>query len=290
MLNTGKKTFVAAVTAFAMAASPAAAKVKIGWTAWSDAEFVTKLAKQILENRVDEEVELVQTGIAPQYQGVASGDIDVMLMSWLPSTHSDYMSDVGNKVVNLGILYGHSRLGWIVPDYVPKDQLNSIADLKSEKMADKLDGTITGIDPGAGLTRLSKKAIEEYGLKDVGFNLQTSSGAGMTAALKRAVDNEEWIVVTGWTPHWKFGRWDLRFLKDPKGSLGSFERIHAIAREGFYQENIDAAMTLARMNLPLEELQAAMFDAQETSYEEAVDKYIENHQKRVDYWVTGEIE
>ncbi|SDF94763.1 glycine betaine/proline transport system substrate-binding protein, partial [Limimonas halophila] len=37
-------------------------------------------------------------------------------------------------------------------------------------------------------------------------------------------------------------------------------------------------------------LQAAMFDAQETSYEEAVDKYIENHQKRVDYWVTGEIE
>jgi len=290
MLNTGKKTFVAAVAAVALVASPAAAQVKIGWTAWSDAEFVTKLAKKVLEERVGEDVELVQTGIAPQYQGVASGDIDVMLMSWLPSTHSDYMKDVGNDVVNLGILYGHSRLGWIVPDYVPKDQLNSIADLKSEGMAEKLDGTITGIDPGAGLTRLSKKAIEEYGLKDAGFNLQTSSGAGMTAALKRAVDNEEWIVVTGWTPHWKFGRWDLRFLKDPKGSLGSFERIHAIARQGFYQENIDAAMTLARMNLPLEELQAAMFDAQETSYEEAVDKYISEHEGRVNYWVTGEID
>jgi len=290
MLNTGKKTFVAAVAAVALVASPAAAQVKIGWTAWSDAEFVTKLAKKVLEERVGEDVELVQTGIAPQYQGVASGDIDVMLMSWLPSTHSDYMKDVGNDVVNLGILYGHSRLGWIVPDYVPKDQLNSIADLKSEDMAEKLDGTITGIDPGAGLTRLSKKAIEEYGLKDAGFNLQTSSGAGMTAALKRAVDNEEWIVVTGWTPHWKFGRWDLRFLKDPKGSLGSFERIHAIARQGFYQENIDAAMTLARMNLPLEELQAAMFDAQETSYEEAVDKYISEHEGRVNYWVTGEID
>jgi len=289
MLNTGKKTFVAAVAAVAVAASPAAAKVKIGWTAWSDAEFVTKLAKKVLENRVDEEVELVQTGIAPQYQGIASGDIDVMLMSWLPSTHSDYMKDVGNDVVNLGILYGHSRLGWIVPDYVPKDKLNSIADLKSEEMAEKLDGTITGIDPGAGLTRLSKKAIEEYSLKDVGLSLQTSSGAGMTAALKRAVDNEEWIVVTGWTPHWKFGRWDLRFLKDPKGSLGSFERIHAIARQGFYQENIDAAMTLSRMSLPLEELQAAMFDAQETSYEEAVDSYIEEHSDRVDYWVTGQM-
>ena len=31
-------------------------------------------------------------------------------------------------------------------------------------MRKKLDGTITGIDPGAGLTRLSKKAIKDYGL------------------------------------------------------------------------------------------------------------------------------
>ena len=27
--------------------------IKIGWTAWSDAEFVTKLAKRILEDRMD---------------------------------------------------------------------------------------------------------------------------------------------------------------------------------------------------------------------------------------------
>ena len=289
MFKTSKKTFVAAAAATALVASPAAAQIKIGWTAWSDAEFVTKMAKKILEDRLDEDVELVQTGIAPQYQGVASGDIDVMLMSWQPSTHSDYLENVGNKTVDLGMLYGHARLGWVVPDYVPKDQLNSLADLQSEEMADKLNGTITGIDPGAGLTRLSKQAIKDYNLGEVGFNLQTSSGAGMTAAFERATSNEEWIVATSWTPHWMFGRWDARFLKDPKGSLGSFERIHAIAREGFYQENIDAAMTLSRMQLPLEQLQAAMFDAQETSYSKAVDKYIEENSERVDYWVTGEM-
>jgi glycine betaine/proline transport system substrate-binding protein len=32
-----------------------------------------------------------------------------------------------------------------------------------------------------------------------------------------------------------------------------------------------------------------MYDAQETSYEEAVDKYIENNEDRVSYWVTGEM-
>ena len=286
MLNHSKKTLIAATTAVTMAAAPASAQtVEIGWTAWSDAEFVTKLARQVLEERVGEDVKLTQTDIAPQYQGVAQGDIDVMLMSWLPGTHSDYMDNVGGKVVSLGILYDHARLGWIVPEYMDAE---SISDLKSEEMAEQLDGTITGIDPGAGITRLSKKAIDEYGLGEM-YDLQTSSGAGMTAALDRAVKREEPIVVTGWSPHWKFGAYDLKYLDDPKNTLGSFERIHAIARQGFYQENIDAAMTLSRMYIPLDDLQAAMYDAQETSYEEAVRQYIENNEARVQYWVTGEM-
>jgi glycine betaine/proline transport system substrate-binding protein len=260
--------------------------IRIGWTAWSDAEFVTKLAKRILEDRMGYEVDLLQTDIAPQYQGLATGSIDIMLMSWQPGTHEDYVKKVGNKVVNLGLLYTHARLGWVVPDYVPEGDLKSIADLSKLDVREKLDGTITGIDPGAGLTRLSKKAIEDYGLD---YELQISSGAGMTAALERAVRRNEWIVVTGWSPHWKFGAYDLRYLDDPKGVLGSFERVHAVARMGFYQDNVEAAGFFSRVQLPIDDLQKAMYDAQETSYEEAVAKYIENNSKRIDYWVTGEL-
>ena len=284
---TGLMAVLAIALTTATAAQAQSKEVRIGWTAWSDAEFVTKLTRRILEDHMDQNVELVQTDIAPQYQGVASGDIDVMLMSWLPGTHSDYMNKVGGDVVNLGMLYDHAKLGWIVPEYVPEDQLSSIQDLKNDEVREKLDGTITGIDPGAGLTRLSKKAVDQYGLD--GYELQISSGAGMTAALSRAVKNDDWIVVTGWSPHWKFGRWDLRYIDDPKGVLGSWERIHAVAREGFYQENIEAATMMARMHIPIDELQAAMFDARERSYEKAVDKYINNNKDRVEYWMTGEM-
>ncbi|RFF28812.1 MULTISPECIES: glycine betaine ABC transporter substrate-binding protein [unclassified Wenzhouxiangella] len=282
------KILTALGLALALAAPVQAEDVRIGWTAWSDAEFVTKLAERVLEDRMDQDVELVQTDIAPQYQGVASGDIDVMLMSWLPGTHSDYMDKVGADIVDLGILYGYARLGWAVPTYIPESELSSIEDLKKDNVREQLDGTITGIDPGAGLTRLSKEAIEEYGLDD--YELQISSGAGMTAALERAVNRDEWIVVTGWSPHWKFGAYDLRYLEDPKGVLGSYERVHALAREGFYQENPEAALFLARMHLDLDELQAAMFQAQETSYEEAVDEFIANNGDLIDYWVTGKMD
>jgi glycine betaine/proline transport system substrate-binding protein len=269
-------------------ASTALAKepIKIGWTAWSDAELVTKLAKRILEDRMGYQVELLQTDIAPQYQGLATSSIDIMLMSWQPGTHEDYLKKVGSKVVNLGLLYTHARLGWVVPNYIPENELKSITDLSKPDVREKLDGTITGIDPGAGLTRLSKQAIEDYGLD---YELQISSGAGMTAALERAVRRNEWIVVTGWSPHWMFGAYDLRYLDDPQGVLGRFERVHALARMGFYQDNIDAAGFFSRMQIPIDGLQKAMYDAQETSYEEAVTRYIENNPERVEYWVTGEL-
>ena len=264
----------------------AAEQIKIGWTAWSDAEFVTKLAAKVLEDRLGLEVALMQTDIAPQYQGIATGDIDVMLMSWQPTTHEDYVRKVGDKGFDLGLLSTNAKLGWVVPAYVPVEQVKTIDDLRKPEVKKELDGTITGIDPGAGLTRLSQQAIEDY---DLDYDLQISSGAGMTAALERAIRRNEWIVVTGWSPHWMFGAYDLRYLEDPKGVLGKAERVHAYARNGFYQDHIEAASVLSRMQIPVEELQASMYKAQETSYEEAVDDYIQAHPARVDYWVTGEL-
>jgi glycine betaine/proline transport system substrate-binding protein len=43
------------------------------------------------------------------------------------------------------------------------------------------------------------------------------------------------------------------------------------------------------MQLPIDDLQQAMYDARETSYEEAVARYIESNPKRVDYWVSGKL-
>ena len=45
------------------------------------------------------------------------------------------------------------------------------------------------------------------------------------------------------------------------GVLGSYDRVHAMAREGFYQENPEAALFLARMHLHLDDLQNVMFQA-----------------------------
>lgn len=261
--------------------------IDIGWTAWSDAEFVSKLAAQLINERTDYSADLVQTDIAPQFQGLATGDVDAMLMAWLPATHADYYEGIADEVETLGVLYNSARLGWAVPTYVPEDELSSLADLTDDSVRAELDGTITGIDPGAGLTSLSEQALETYGLDD--YTLQTSSGAGMTAALDRAVGRDDWIVVTGWSPHWKFGAYDLRYLEDPEGALGGPERVHVLGRDGFDASYPEVSAMLSRMYLPIDQLQEYMFQARETSYEEAINAYIDENPDRVQYWLTGEL-
>ena len=265
--------------------------IKIGWTAWSTAEANTKLIKAILEDKMGYDVELIMSDIGIQYQGLSTGDIDLMLMAWLPTTHQNYWKKFAGKVVDLGPIYTRARLGWVVPDYVPQDKVNSISDLTDQDVADKLNNKITGIDPGAGLMQASEKAMDEYGLSDAGYELLSSSGAGMTAALSRAIKRDDWIVATGWSPHWKFAKWDLRYLEDPKGLLGGKERIHCLARKGFYQDvPYEVFEFFVRYNIPIDDLEALMLEARNTSYEEAANAYIKNNPKRIKYWMTGEFE
>lgn len=274
--------FGASTAAVAQDAKP----VKIGWAAWSDAEFVTKLAAKLIENKLGQKVELVQTDVAPLYQGVSRGDIDFMMMAWLPQTHADYYKRVESKVETLGTVYEGAKLGWVVPKYIPESEIGSIEDLKKEDVQKKLSGTVQGIDPGAGLTRLSEEALKTYALKD--YKLQISSEAGMLTTVDRAYRGEKWFVATSWSPHWMFGKYELRYLKDPKGALGEAEHVDVLARKEFKTENPKVAEFMSRMKLPIADLEAAMFDAQETSYEKAVDKYISEHPDQIKSWLGQE--
>src|SRR5690349_6816329 len=109
----GLAAAIAAGFATAAFAQDNAKTIKLGWAAWSDAEFVTKLAAKLIEDKLGGKVELVQTDVAPLYQGVSRGDLDAMMMAWLPETHADYFKRVEDKVETLGSVYEGAKLGWV---------------------------------------------------------------------------------------------------------------------------------------------------------------------------------
>ena len=279
--------FVLALILLVPAASARAeSPLRLGWIAWPDGVFVTELAARLLREELDQPVELVRAGIAEQYQALAAGRIDAMLMSWQPRTHAPYLARVGHRVEDLGVIYDGARLGWAVPAYVPAERIRSMEDLADPETRERLGGRIVGIEPDAGLSRLSRAALRRYDLD--GYALQSGDGPAMVSALADAIAAGEWVVVTGWSPHWMFAAHDLRYLADPAGTLGGSEQVHVLARQGLYAEKPRAAAFLARMWIPLDELESALLDAEQRSVDGAVERYIRAQPARIRYWLAGD--
>ena len=265
--------------------SGAGKTIRIGWIPWDECIAVTYLWKNLLEDK-GYTVELTQADAGPVYQALGGGDIDLYMDAWLPVTHEDYMEQYGEKLEDLVTWYDNALLTWAVPEYM---DVTSIADLKG--MGDELDGRIVGIEPGAGLTRLSKDAvIPGYGL-DGEFSLIEGSTTAMLAELDRATKNEEPIVVTLWRPHWAYNAFPVRDLEDPEGHLGEAEIIKVLGREGFKADHAEVAGWMANLSLTDAEL-AELGDVVINQYgtgqeEEAIEQWLSDPDNRAlaDSWM-----
>ena len=220
-------------------------EVSIFYPNWSEGIAFTYLAKAALEAN-GFEVEI--TNLAP---GMIYGELskenskgDVFLDAWLPNTHKDYWADYGDKLVKLGESFSEGTTGLVVPAYVT---INSIEELNANK--DKFDGEIIGVGSGAGIHANTIKAIKEYNLD---FEQITSSGPAMVASLEKAIKHKKWVVITGWKPHFKWTKNDLKYLEDPKGIYPK-DACTIISRKGFEKDQPMAATFFK--NFKLEEAQ-----------------------------------
>lgn len=202
--------------------------VTLLYVEWAGEIAATYVAQVVLEE-MGYRVTSTPVSAAAMWQGMANGDGDGMLSAWLPATHAEYLAQTQDRVELLEPVLHGARIGLLVPTYV---EIDTVAELNEH--AARFNGEIVGIDPGAGLMAATERAIEVYGLDNM--RLIEGSDAAMTSALGAAVDNDEWVVVTGWTPHWKEAAWDLKYLEDPELVFGDEEYVAAVARAGLAED------------------------------------------------------
>lgn len=276
-----KKTLLTLICLMFLAAPAMAAKdkVRIAYVEWDCATASTMTAKAALE-QMGYEVETLPVAAAAMWQALGTGDVDAMVTAWLPVTHADYYEKVKDKVEKVSVVSGGAKLGWAVPAYVTID---SIEELNAN--ADKFDGKVIGIDPGAGLMKLSEQAMADYGLNKL--ELMEGSGATMTAALDTAIKNQKWVVVTAWSPHWMFGKWDLKYLKDPKGVLGGEEKIEAIVRKGLKEDmpEVHAFFSNFKWDSPAQLQMVMAWNQAGGTPEENAKRFLKEHPDTVKGWM-----
>jgi glycine betaine/proline transport system substrate-binding protein len=224
-------------------------KINIGYIPWDEGTATTYLWKELLEQR-GYETDVKQLDPGPLYSGVARGDIDFQTDAWLPTTHKAYWDKYSSQLDDMGAWYGPTSLELTVPSYVKG--VDSLADLKGR--GKEFGGKIIGIEASAGMMgTLNKSVLKAYGL-DGEYKVVSSSTSSMLAELDRSIKKKEPVVVTLWSPHWAYGKYDLKKLKDPEGAWGEGERIHTVAKKGFGQEFPELSGWLKDFKLTEEQL------------------------------------
>ncbi len=259
---------MASCSLVAHAADPA--PIRIGWVNWSDTEIAVKLANAALEDHLKQPVKLVLADIGIQFQAVANGNIDLIPMVWLPSTHKAFYDKYRDKLEDLGVLY-EGRIGMAVPTSIPVSEIASVEDLNKPAVREKLGGKILTSEVGNGQYKLTEKAIKEYNLD--GYKMVASSESGMLSELDRNNKRDKWSLINAWSPHWMFSKWPLRYLDDPKHVFGGAEQIHAVARKGFSAEHPDVARFFANFKIPQADLETLMAAARDSSSDKVVAEY-----------------
>jgi len=272
------KLFVVAVlTLFSIVSAQAQDKViKIGTLPWEDCYSMTLITKKFLEKQgyKVEVTKFSEWGIA--FAAASKGDIDLFVS--LPDyvTH-DYWAKSKNRLEKVSAVSFGLYQGLVVPKYMnidSIDQLNSIAD--------SVGGKIIGIEPGAGLMRDVKNVIKAYDLK---YQIVDGSTAAMTAQLQSSIERKEPIVTMLWTPSWMIQKFDVKYLKDPKGVFPPFQTYFWLAKKGFSQENDHARASIAAVFVNIDDVTALSAEMNKgKTMEQAVDAWWDAHSDLVDRW------
>ncbi|NBC87522.1 MAG: hypothetical protein GVY25_15150 [Bacteroidetes bacterium] len=261
--------------------------VALVYVSWTEGIAMTHVLQAVIEDSLGRDVQLTQAGgAAMAFSAVAEGDVDAFVDAWLPVTHGPLWEEFGDRIVDLGPVYDSTTVGLVVPDYVEATSIQDLADLENA-----MDGEIIGIESGAAINEQTRQVLAANDLD--GFQVVPSGDAAMVTALQRSIDRNEPIVITGWRPHWMWGRFNLRYLDGAKTGdtdvFGEPEQIRKLLRpNGRETLPADVLHLLERMHLgerEMESLMSAFRPGQEDPLATAR-SWIERHPDVVSEWLS----
>ena len=241
-----------------------------------DSEIASANVIKIVLEDLGYTVKISELDPAIVFSSIASGTADATVAPWLPDSHGFLYEQYGDQMINLGPNLEGAINGITVPAYM---DVNSIADL-----TDEANKTITGIEPGAGITALARELMNDYeNLSD--WALTTSSTGAMLAELDKAIASKEDFITTGWKPHWMYEKYDLKILEDPKLTMGEGEFVVSFAREGLEEDMPEVYRVIDNFNWTVEDMQSVMLELQDVGPTVAAQNWIDKNPEKVASWI-----
>lgn len=269
---------------------PACQNVRMGSVNWTDVVASSAVAEALLDGLG---YKVKQTSASQQIilGGMAEKRLDVFLGYWQPTMRpvaQPYLDKQQIDVISPATL-GDAQSTYAVPAYAYDAGLKTFADIA--KFRDKLSNKIYLIEPGSGMNRITAQMIAEdkFGLK--GFQGVESSEAGMLAAVKRAVNKQEWVVFAGWKPHPMNLQIDMKYLSGSDDAFGPDEgsaTVSIMTAAGYQQQCSNVAKLLHNLRFTSQSVSEVMEPIlARTAPLEAARAWLKAHPEQVKSWLEG---
>jgi glycine betaine/proline transport system substrate-binding protein len=199
---------------------------------WSASSLNVNVAKIILEEEFDYEVEIIALDENAQWAAIAAGEADASLEVW-PSGHAEnvaqYIDDL-EVIENAGLLGVIGKISWFVPTYVVEEypELATYEGFLDDDLAAIFTTAETGdkgrfLGPAPGWVQYDAEIIE-----NLDMNLEVvfaGSEEAILAELSSAYAREEPIVFYFYTPHSVFAEYDLTAVALPQYTEECYEGV-----------------------------------------------------------------
>lgn len=215
-----------------MAVAPAAAcelsrPVTFAGIDYDSAVFHTTIARTIIEKGFGCRTDRVPGATIPLVNGLARGDVDVIMEIWLANPVQPWVdAERDKKVVRLGTTFPDAVEGWFVPRALVEGpaakapRLRAVSDLVAHKALfadpDSPDkGLFYNCVPGWQCELVNSKKLVAYGLEPHFTNVRPGASEALTAAIDSALKRGRPVVFYHWSPSWLVGAHDLIRLEEP---------------------------------------------------------------------------
>jgi glycine betaine/proline transport system substrate-binding protein len=245
------------------------------------------VVQEVLE-RLGHSVETRQGPHEAIFPLLGEASIDLMAAAWLPEGHATNWARYGGEAEEVTQLYDGARFFWAVPEYVPKGDVSSIADLAKPSVVERMNRFIQGIGPGATITALSQEALGAYKLDTAGYSFHSGTPAEWTAAYDKAVADQKWIVFPTWTPQYLNRESALRPLEDPRRILGGTNHASLVGprrRLELFPAKTRAALSRIRVGIDGVTEMDWLVNVKKKTPREAARSWMESNESHVQEWL-----
>ena len=265
-------------------------QVKMADPGWTDIDATNAMAGVVLK-ALGYKQSVSNLSVPITYQGLKKGQVDAFLGNWMPAQGplvKQFVDEKSIDVVHPNLT--NAKFTLAVPDYVAAAGVHTFADL--QKNADKFDGKIYGIEPGAPANQNIKKMIDEKAFGLNGWKLVESSETGMLTQVERSVRDKKWIVFLAWEPHLMNTKFKLTYLDGGDKYFGPHyggATVNTVARSGYAEQcpNVGRLFKQLTFNVDLENGVITEVLEKKTGVDVAATEALKRHPELLKTWLDG---